>query len=207
MNTNHAGEIDMKPLISLTALGLLLFTGGCATSTKVQEMIDASHKDYSQTIKANENSINLLKQASMKALEQNEAQAYELDALEKQMEATLAQLKPMQGNAEAAKVMSAANTVKVAELSDALQANREAINENAEKMETIDRLFEEVMIAHYQNIADSANAAIASLRADDVASTNGAPAGLAAPIEIVAPDASAPTNEAIEESELPEEGM
>jgi ABC-type transporter Mla subunit MlaD len=207
MNKNRFGESTMRTLLLPAAVGVLLFTSGCATSSKVQEMIDASQQDYSDTIKAHGDSINLLKQSSMKALEQNEAQADELNALQKQLEAALAQLKPMQGNAEAAKVMSAANTVKVAELGDAVQASQEAINETVEKMETIDRLFEEVMISHYRNIADSANAAIAALQADDVATTNGAPAGLAEPIEIVAPDASAPTNEAVGEPERVEEGM
>jgi hypothetical protein len=88
--------------------------------------------------------------------------------------------------------------VKVAELGDAVLANNEAINETIEKMNTMDRLFEEVMIRHYQMIAESAAAAIASLQADDVATTNGAPAGLAEPIEIVAPDTSVPTNTVLE---------
>jgi hypothetical protein len=92
--------------------------------------------------------------------------------------------------------------VKVAELSDAVLANEEAIEETIEKMNTIDRLFEEIMIRHYQNIADSANAAITALQADDVATSNGDPAGLAEPIEIVAPDTSVTTNRTAEESPL-----
>lgn len=184
----------MKPTYSIPLLGLFVLTAGCTTSSKVQQMIDASHRDYLKTTQAHTSSINVLKQSSVTLLEQNEQQEDTLVSLQKQLDAALAQLKPMQGNAEAAKVMSAANTVKVAELSDAVLANQEAINETAEKMNTIDHLFEEVMIRHFQNIADSASAAIAALQADDVAATNGASTGLAEPIEIVAPDTSAPTN-------------
>ena len=184
----------MKTLYSMTLLGLLLLTGGCATKSQVQEMIDGSHRDYLATSKAHEKSIDVLKQSSVAALEQNQQQADELVSLQKQIEAAMAQLKPMQGNAEAAKVMSAANTVKVAELSDAMLANKETINETAERMNTIDNLFEEVMIGHYQKIVESATAAIAVLQADDVVTTNGMSSGLAEPIEIVAPDTSSPTN-------------
>jgi len=178
----------------MTLLGLLLLMAGCATSSQVQEMIDASYRDSSDTSAAHEASINVLKQSSVAALKQNEGQADTLISLQKQLDAALAQLKVMHGNAEAAKVMSAANTVKVAELGDAMLANQEAITETAERMESIDNLFEKVMIGHYQMIADSATAAIAALQVDDVATTNGAPVGLAEPIEIVAPDTSAPTN-------------
>ena len=186
----------MKTIYSMPMLGLLLLVTGCATKSQVQDMIDGSHRDYLATTKAHEASIDVLKQSSVKTLEQNEQQADELVSLQKQLDSALAQLKPMQGNAEAAKVMSAANTVKVAELSDAMLANQEAINETVEKMNTIDNLFEEVMIGHYQMIADSAAAAIATLQADDVVTTNGTSSGLAEPIEIVAPDTSAPTNAA-----------
>ncbi len=184
----------MKTTCSMTMLGLLLLSAGCTTSSQVQEMIDASYRDSSAKSAAHEESINVLKQSSVTALKQNEAQADALVALQKQLDAALAQLKVMKGNAEAAKVMSAANTVKVAELADAVLANEEANNETAEKMETIDNLHEEVMTRHYQMIADSAAAAIAALQVDDVATGNGEPAGLAEPIEIVAPDTSASTN-------------
>lgn len=195
----------MRALTSLTAF-LLLLSLGCMSPSKVQEMIDASHQDYSAASRAHEKSISILQQSASKTLEQNEQQAAELDALEKQLEAAVAQLKPMQGNAEAAKVMSAANTVKVAELSDTVAANTEAIEETVERMESIDNLFEEVMIGHFEQIVESANAAIAALQADDVAVTNGATTGLPEPIEIVAPDTSASTNAAQEPAEpAPEE--
>ena len=186
----------MKTIYSMSMLSLLLFLTGCTTSKQVQEMIDASYQDHTAKMKAHDASIDVLKQSSVKTLEQNQQQADAMVSLQKQIDAALAQLKPMQGNAEAAKVMSAANTVKVAELSDAMLANQEAIDETVEKMNTMDNLFEEVMIGHFQMIAESAAAAIATLQADDVATTNGIPAGLAEPIEIVAPDTSAPTNAA-----------
>lgn len=180
----------MKPVYTVLAAGLFLLSGGCMSASKVQEMIDASHRDYLETSNAHEASINVLKQSSVKTLEQNQQQADLLVSLQEQMEAAMAQLKPIQGNAEAAKVMSAANTVKVAELSDAMLVNRESIRETAERMETIDNLFETVMIGHFEQIVESANEAIAALQADDVATTNGASAGLAAPLEITAPDTS-----------------
>ena len=200
----------MKTAYSMILLSLLLLMVGCTTSSQVQEMIDASYRDASDTRAAHEASINVLKQSSVAALSQNEEQAdaltslqerldLALTSLQKQLDAALAQLKVMHGNAEAAKVMSAANTVKVAELGDDMLANQEAINETAERMESIDNLFEKVMIGHYQMIADSATAAIAALQVDDVATTNGTPVGLAEPIEIVAPDTSAPTNTSPEE--------
>jgi hypothetical protein len=184
----------MKTIYSVTILILLAFSTGCMTKSQVQGMIDGSRSDSLETAKAHESSIDVLKQSSAKALEQNQAQEDMLVALQKQLEAAQAQLKPVQGNAEAAKVMSAANTVKVAELSDSMLANQEAIDETGEKMNTIDQLFEEVLIAHFEMIAESADAAIATLQADDVATTDGAPAGLAEPIEIVAPDTSTKTN-------------
>ena len=184
----------MKTTYSMILLSFLLLMAGCTTSSQVQEMIDTSYRDSSDTRAAHEASINVLKQSSVAALSQNEEQADILTSLQKQLDAALAQLKVMHGNAEAAKVMSAANTVKVAELGDAMLENKETINETAERMESIDNLFEKVMIGHYQMIADSATAAIAALQVDDVATTHGTPVGLAEPIEIVAPDTSAPTN-------------
>jgi hypothetical protein len=184
----------MKTIYSVSILILLAFSTGCATKSQVQGMIDASRSDSLEATKAHGASIDILKQSSAKTLEQNQAQEDRLVSLQKQLEAAQAQLKPVQGNAEAAKVMSAANTVKVAELSDSMLVNQGAIDETVEKMDTIDQLFEEVMITHFQMISESANSAIASFQVDDVATTNGAPAGLAEPIEIVAPDTSPSTN-------------
>ncbi|MEN7973150.1 MAG: hypothetical protein ABFR47_04875 [Verrucomicrobiota bacterium] len=194
----------MKTAYSITMLGLLLSVSGCATSSQVQEMIDASHRDYLAKSETHETSINILKQSSMVALEQNKEQASSLDAMQKQLEAALARLKIITRNAEAAKVMSAANTVKVAELNDAMLANKEAIGETSEKMTSTDKLHEETIIRFCQMIADSASTAITTLQADDVAVDNGEPAGLAEPIEIVAPDTSAPTGAVSGRAESPE---
>lgn len=188
----------MKPARLVTLFSLLLFVAGCTTPTNVQDMIDASYQESLTKSSEQESSIDILKKSSMTALEQNESQAATLVSLQKQLDAALAQLKVMNGNAEAAKVMSAANTVKVAELNNAMLENKDAISETAEKMETVDHLYEDVMIGHYQNLVDSAKAAIASLQVDDVASTNGVPVGLADPIEIVAPDTSVPTNTTVD---------
>jgi hypothetical protein len=61
-------------------------------------------------------------------------------------------------------------------------------------MNEIDRLYEEVLIRQYQAIAESANAAIESLREDGFSSSTNAPVRLDDPIEIVAPDTAVPTN-------------
>lgn len=193
----------MKTAYLTIMSGLLLLAAGCTTSSQVQEMIDASHRDYLAKSRAHETSINILKQSAAKALEQNENQADSLVALQKQLDAALAQLKPMQGNAEAAKVMSAANTVKVAELGETVLENREMLDETAAQMKAIDTLFEEIMIRYYQMVAENANTAIAALQADDVSTTNGEPTELAEPIEIVAPDTSAPTDTVSETVEAP----
>ncbi len=189
----------MNPTASIVALGMILLAAGCTTSSQVQELIDTSYRDSLEKSSAHEASIGVLKQSSMTALEQNEAQADTLVSLQKQLDAAAAQLKVMAGNAEAAKVMSAANTVKVAELDEAMQENKEATAATGEKMDSIDKLFEAVMIGHYEKIAESARVAIAALQADDVVITNGVPADLVEPIEIVAPDTSVTTNTALEE--------
>ena len=190
----------MKNIYTITALGTLLLIAGCTTSSQVQEMIDSSYKDSLAKSAEHDSSIDILKQSSMTALEQNEKQEDALASLQQELDTALGQLKVMTGNTEAAKLMSAANTVKVAELDKSVLSNEEAITETGEKMDSINKLFEEVMIGHYQKLVDSANAAISALQADDVVITNGLPATeLAEPIEIVAPDTSVPANAVSEE--------
>lgn len=189
----------MKSVYSMTALGMILLVTGCATSSQVQEMIDASYRSDLDKSAKHEASIDVLKKSSMTALEQNKEQEDALVVLQKQLDVALTQLKVMGGNAEAAKVMSAANTVKVASLSESVLNNKESIDGTIENMIAIDNLYEEVMIRHYQMIADGATEAIAALQVDDVSTTNGTPAGLAEPIEIVAPDTAVSTNTAVEE--------
>ena len=67
---------------------------------------------------------------------------------------------------------------------------------------TFDKLYEGVMIAHYQMIADSANEAITQLKAAGWHASTNAPVDLDEPIEIVAPDTTAPaaTNAPAEEA-------
>ncbi len=186
----------MKQIYMTTLLGTLLLAAGCTTSSQVQELIDTSYKDSLAKSAEHDSSIDVLKKSSMTTLQQNEEQAASLVSLQKQVDEAMAKLKTMQGNTEAAKVMSAANTVQVAELDESIQVNKVTITETGEKMASIDTLFEGVMIGHYEKIAESAKNAISALQADDVSATNEGPAGLAEPIEIVAPDTSAPTNAA-----------
>lgn len=189
----------MKTVFSIAMAGFCVLVAGCATSSQVQEMIDASYRETLEKSAEHDASINVLKQSAVTALEQNKEQADALAELQKQQKETLAAFKVMQGNAEAAKVMSAANTVKVAALETAVNENNKAIDESIANMAAIDDLYQEVMIGHYQMVADSANAALSALIADEeepapveaVAETNNVPMDLAEPIEIVAPDTSA----------------
>jgi hypothetical protein len=184
----------MKRIFSIALAGTLVLAAGCTTSSQVQELIDATHRDYLDKSAEHEASINALKQSSAATLETGKENAEAIAGLKTRLEEVLAQLKLIQGYADAAKIMSAANTVKVADLEEAVQLNEEALDVAVAELQLIDKLFEEVMIRHYQMIADSANAATAALQEDDAIATNGITIGLAEPIEIVAPDTSSPTN-------------
>lgn len=180
----------MKSLFVIVP-ALAFAIAGCTTSSQVQEMIDASHRDYLQKSEAHETSINVLKQSSVTSLEKGKANAASIGALEKQMEEVLQRQNIVQGYAEASKVMSAANTVKVSDLEAEMVATKESLEETVARLSEIDQLQEEVMIRHYQLIADSATAAIDALKAKGISSTNDVPAKLDEPIEIVAPDTTA----------------
>jgi chromosome segregation ATPase len=185
----------MKIGFTITMAGVLALTAGCATSSKVQQMIDASHRESLDKSAAHEASIDVLKQSSVAALEQGKANAEALVALQQQLKDLSASMQTVKGYAEAAKLMSAANTVKVAGLEEVVNANREELDESLAKLQAIDKLYEEVMIAHYKMLADSANAAIESLRTQGGSAMDGEPIAIGETIEIVAPDTSlVPTN-------------
>lgn len=59
----------MKSLNPIIILSLAAVISGCATSSQVQEMIDASHQDYLNRMDAHENSIDVLKKSAMAGLE------------------------------------------------------------------------------------------------------------------------------------------
>ncbi len=181
----------MFNMFLLLALGLT----GCMTSSKVQQMIDASHQDYLATTEAHAASIDVLKKSAMTGLEKGKQNTEAIAQIQARLEEIAVQLQTIKGYSEAAKVMSAANTVKVADLDEALRANKESTDEATRRLAEIDRLYEEVMLRYYQAVSDAANAAMNPLKSEGViASTNG-PVKLNEPIEIVAPDTSvAPTN-------------
>jgi len=82
-------------------------------------------------------------------------------------------------------------------LKEAVAGNKSVMDVQVEKMRVIDDLYEKVMVAHFQKIADSAAAAITSLEADnkpDELVILRKPVSLSGAIEIVAPDTSAATN-------------
>lgn len=185
----------MKNGFSIAMAGMLALTGGCATSSQVQQMIDASHRESLDKSAAHEASIDILKQSSVAALEKGKANAEAIAVLQRQLEEISAVMQTVKGYAEASKLMSAANTVKVAGLEDMAMANKELLDESLAKLQANDKLYEEVMTKHYKMIIDSANAAIDTLQTQGGGAMNGAPIDLGESIEIVAPDTSvAPTN-------------
>jgi|GEM_PF-4665985 len=181
----------MKKLIPLAVVATTILAG-CATSSQVQEMIDATHHDYSEKSKAHDASLDVLRKSALTSLAKSKENGEMLFAVQKKLEATLAEVKIFRGNSDAAKVMSAANTVKVAGLEERVLAYRELVDETLANLADIDRLYEGAMIHHFQAVAGSANAVVETLQESGVTSTNGPAAGLAEPIEIVAPDTSAP---------------
>ncbi len=169
---------------------------GCTTSSQVQEMIDASNRDYQKSSAAQQASIEVLKKSSLTALEKTKSNAIVLSELKTQLDTVLEQLKLVQGYAEASKIMSAANTVQVSDLSAAMDETRSYIEENLEQNEAIDKLHESVLIDHCQMLIDSASSIIEALKANGASATTAEPVELDEPIEIVAPDTSvAPTAE------------
>lgn len=186
----------MKFNYSIISMILIALLSGCTTSSKVQEMIDASHKDYSGQLKAHDDSITVLKKSALTGLETSASNVERIGELEKRVEALIRQTAIIQDLANASKVMSAENTVKISNLADRVAANQEETDKIIARMTAIDKLYEEVLIRQYQAIADSANDAIASLREDGFSASTNAPVMLNDPIEIIAPDTAAPTNDA-----------
>jgi hypothetical protein len=181
----------MKHLITATSAATLLVLTGCATSSKVQEMIDTTHQDYLNKSAQYESSIAVLKKSASAVLIQNRAQEKKLVELRKELEEAFETIEVLQGNAEAAKVMSAANTVKVADLELTSGDAQEALAMNIARMITIDEVYRTVMLEHFKLIADNANAAIADLKIGlEPPSRKAAkkPANFGESIEIVAPD-------------------
>ncbi|MCF7817407.1 MAG: hypothetical protein K9M54_05950 [Kiritimatiellales bacterium] len=180
----------MKNGFKMAMAGMLALTAGCTTSSKVQQMIDASHRESLDKSAAHEASIDVLKQSSVAALETGKANAEAIAALQQQLQEIAASMQTVQGYAEASKLMSAANTVKVAGLEDLVNANKELLDESLAKLQAIDKLYQEVMIKHYKVIADSANASIGSLQTEGGSAMDGSPIAIGETIEIVAPDTS-----------------
>ena len=184
----------MKSLNPIIILSLAAVLSGCATSSQVQEMIDASHRDYLDRMEAHDNSIGVLKKSAMAGLEKSKENAEQLQTQQTQLDAVLKQMTIVQRNADASKLMSASNTVKVDELDEFMTEYQEKTDKIIEQMGDIDKLYEEVLIQQYQIILDSSKAAIDALKADGFSATTNAPVELDLPIEIVAPDTAASTN-------------
>lgn len=189
----------MKFSNPILATGLTLVLAGCATSSKVQTMIDASQQDFLKKSTQNTASISVLKKTARDSLEKDSEHAAMMAKLNKQLMEAVAALDRLQATVEATKVMSADSIVKMSELKQAVAGNKSVMDVQIEKMRGIDDLYEKVMLAHFQMIADSANAAITSLEADNKLDDASAPIQrkpilLDEPVEIVPPDTSGSTN-------------
>jgi hypothetical protein len=183
----------MKTILNLAATGAFILLTGCATSSEVQEMINASHQDYLKKSAQYDASIAILKKSAATSLAQNRAQSKELDGVREQLAQASATVKVLQGNAEAAKVMSAANTVKVADLEMTSTDAQKALAMNITRMIAVDEIYKNVMLNHFQQIVDTANASIADLKIGlEPASTTSTkkPAPISESFEIVAPNTS-----------------
>lgn len=192
----------MKMTTTLAVLGLTALFTGCASTSKVEEMIAANQQDYTDRLDSHEASIDVLKQSAMTSLEKSKENAAILEEIRAELIEMNQQIKVNKGFSEASKVMSAANTVKVAELDERLTANTEADGVTKERLMEIDKLYEGVMIAHYERIVEAATDAIELLKNDGWAGSTNAPVAIDEPIEIVAPAAVPATNAATTEEEV-----
>ncbi len=168
--------------------GVVSALTGCVSTTRVQEMIDASKQDSQSRIQAHEDSISVLKQSAVTGLEKSAENARRLAELEVQVAGLNRQIDEIQRLANASKVMSAENTVKVSGLEERISAHKAESDRVISQMTDTDKLYEAVLIRQYEAIAASASAAIESLKEDGVSASAGAPVQLDEPIEIVAPD-------------------
>lgn len=189
----------MKILNAMLASGLILTLAGCASSSKVQEMIDASQQDFLKKSAQNADSINVLKKTAKASLEKDSEHTAIMRNLKQQQEAATAVLKSLQAAVEAAKVMTASSVVTMSEMKQTVGGNKASMDAQFDRMRAIDDLYEKVLLTHFQMVADSANAAIASLQADNKPDEADAiiqrkPISLDEPIEIVPPDTSVTTN-------------
>ena len=173
---------------SIFAIGTALT--GCMTSNKVQEMINQSTLGLDERIEANGESLTTLEKTAQNAKEQSATNDRRVQELNRQLTTVAEEIKASAKTANNARVMSAENTVKMAELEKTVTAFKEETVAELEKMGELDKLYEAVLIQQFQSIADSANAAIESLRASGYSSDANTPVNLDEPIEIMAPDTS-----------------
>ncbi len=189
----------MKILNRMLAAGLMIVLAGCATSSQVQEMIDASQRDFLQKSEKNSASVDVLKQAAKASLEKDSEHAVAMRELRTQLAEATAALDTVTVTAEATELMSASSVVKIAELKEALEGNKTVLDIYIEKMRENDELYTRVLIDYFRQVAERANASLDLLQTANPLGEGDAPIRrepipLAEPIEIVAPDTSAPTN-------------
>ena len=77
----------MKSLNPIMILSLAAVLSGCATPSNVQEMIDASHRDYLDRMDRHENSIDVLKKSAMAGLEKSKENATQVQEIQTRLDA------------------------------------------------------------------------------------------------------------------------
>ena len=187
----------MKTFLMIIAMGLAVMLSGCTTANQVQQMIDASHQNYQSQLQAQQESIDVLKKSAMTSLETGVDNSDRLAEIERQIDNMITQMIIVQDLANASKVISAANTVKVADLEDRVSSHIESNAKDIARMSDLDRLYENVLIRQFRAISASANAAIDALNAKGYSATTNVPINLDEPMVITAPDTAPmiPTNE------------
>lgn len=189
----------MKYFRPVICVGVGTLLAGCMTSTKVQKMIDLSTQGAEEKIVSHDDAIDQLQEMADNAKKERSETIAHLQEVVEQIEAVEQYVSESRSLANAAKVMSAENTVKLADLEELLVAYKKSTDTQIDQMANNDKLYEEVLIQQYQSIADSANAAIEALRNNGL--TANEPVDLERPIEITAPDTSVPMEETDTESE------
>lgn len=188
----------MEILNKMLAAGLVIVLAGCATSSQVQEMIDASHQDFLKKSEGNADSIDVLKENAKASLENDSEQAIRTQELQKQLAEATAALESVTVMAGVTKLSTARNVVEIAEMQESIEGNKSVMEIHVEKMRENDELYEKVLSVYFQQVADSANAALALLQAanepDPEPPIQRNPIPMAEPIEIIAPDTSSATN-------------
>lgn len=183
----------------IVGLGFLL--AGCTSTSRIQELIGASHQSYTSKLAAHDSAIASLQQSATKLQKGIERNHAELLGLKTRVDAMLAQLKLIQSYADSAKMMSAANTVKISNLTERFEESVRAFEQSIDRIDAVDKLQEEQLVNHCQMLIDSATEVMDALASGGSSAVDDVPLEIDEPIEIVAPDTTPVESRAVLDSE------